>query len=396
MLTATTMLSSCSDDDDLLPEVLESEVYNEGETGEITVKTGTDGTTLSYESWIMVRGTTRASFDNRVSVTLNGTLNDVDSACTVDNWRLENCETSVSYENAGTRTDGFVTITDSVLVYTVKYDEFSFSFRLDYEVPVYDDGVSRQVMPYHRYTNLKDLGYTLKTADSYVDGEIAYARQIYQHKISVDFGGKSYTVTADITLRRWLGYAEQPYIVRSSLIAEGIWAASEHILTSVLNIHQIWSDGSTVDDPVVCYFSYEDESRMLDPASVTARNFKNDLAVSNAWLSGGEKAASLREGPYLEVYTESYFWNVNYGYFQIAIPLELWGAFYDDGVLSRELPKYGFDDITTEAPELVFENSGSDANGRYNVYQLKQKITVKMGEITFTRTGFVYVTAYEE
>ena len=58
------MMTSCSKDDYELPEVIESEVYDEGEAGEVrAAKSGTEGTQLSYESWIMVRGITRASFD---------------------------------------------------------------------------------------------------------------------------------------------------------------------------------------------------------------------------------------------------------------------------------------------------------------------------------------------
>ena len=58
-LTGMTMMTSCSKDEPLLPEVIESEVYDEGEAGEVRAEVGTEGTQLSYESWIRGRGITR-------------------------------------------------------------------------------------------------------------------------------------------------------------------------------------------------------------------------------------------------------------------------------------------------------------------------------------------------
>ena len=67
-------------------------------------------------------------------------------------------------------------------------------------------------MPYYYYSNLKDNGGRLEKADSYVDGDMAYARRIYRHSISVDFGGQTYEVKAEVTLRRELGPAGEAYI----------------------------------------------------------------------------------------------------------------------------------------------------------------------------------------
>ena len=80
-------MTSCSKDDYELPEVIESEVYDEGEAGEVRAEVGTEGTQLSYESWIMVRGITRASFDNKVSVTLNSELKNVSAVCPVNHGK---------------------------------------------------------------------------------------------------------------------------------------------------------------------------------------------------------------------------------------------------------------------------------------------------------------------
>ena len=114
VLTGMTMMTSCSKDDYELPEVIESEVYDEGEAGEVRAEVGTEGTQLSYESWIMVRGITRASFDNKVSVTLNNAFNNVDSVIEVGSFigmaamtRSELTIKNVSYENLGIIPDSF-------------------------------------------------------------------------------------------------------------------------------------------------------------------------------------------------------------------------------------------------------------------------------------------------
>ena len=94
--------------------MIESEVYDEGEAGEVRAEVGTEGTQLSYESWIMVRGITRASFDNKVSVTLNNAFNNVDSVIEVGSFigmaamtRSELTIKNVSYENLGIIPDSF-------------------------------------------------------------------------------------------------------------------------------------------------------------------------------------------------------------------------------------------------------------------------------------------------
>ena len=128
MICALMMMSSCEKE---LPVVIESEVYDEGEAGVVSMSPTDDGTALSYESWIMVKGVTKGSFDNRVSVILNGTMPNVEETHDVAIWETGEFSSSISREaEPEVRTEGFVTVTDSVLVYTVYCDEFEFSYRL--------------------------------------------------------------------------------------------------------------------------------------------------------------------------------------------------------------------------------------------------------------------------
>ena len=199
VICAMFVMVSCDKDDPLLPEVIESEVYEVGEAGEVTAQSGTEGTSLSYESWIMVRGMTRASFDNRVSVTLNNEFANVDSIIRVSTFELGEMRTALVYETAGNRQEDFVTVTDSVLVYKVMFNEFEFSYDLYHEIAVYDDGVTRQTMPYHPIRNVRDNGYEVEdldfvTEDNGEGGKIVYLRKLLKHSIAVDFNGETYTV----------------------------------------------------------------------------------------------------------------------------------------------------------------------------------------------------------
>ena len=78
-------MSSC-EKEPLLPEVIESEVYDNGSAEEVMVTPTSDGQSLSYESWMMVRGVTKGAFDNRVSVTLNASMPNVTEVRDVAVW----------------------------------------------------------------------------------------------------------------------------------------------------------------------------------------------------------------------------------------------------------------------------------------------------------------------
>ena len=199
-LTGMTMMTSCSKDDYELPEVIESEVYDEGEAGEVRAEVGTEGTQLSYESWIMVRGITRASFDNKVSVTLNNRLEYVTGELDVAGWEEGTPELRISYKEGESRKDGFVTVTDSIMVCTVCYPDFSFDYELVFQTAVYDDGATCKTMPYYRYENIRDNGGRFTAAEKVSTDGKEYERRMLNHSIDVTFNGRVYTLEAELTL----------------------------------------------------------------------------------------------------------------------------------------------------------------------------------------------------
>ena len=402
IMSSIVFMTSCSEDDEpALPEVIESEVLDEGLDSNVssqpnTAPDGTSlGTKLSYKSWIMVKGQTRAAFENKVEVTLNNAFNNTDTTIVVPDFKLGDYTTEISYKKRSERREGFVTVSDSVLVYTVRFEQFSFDYELDHEVAFYNDGVTSQTMPYHQIGIIKDNGYKLTTFDSEVDGEEVYACKQLLHSISVEFNGKNYDVSAKVKLYRHLGSAYEPYILRSQLIGEGAWMAGEHLITSVLNIHQVWSDGRVNDDPVVCSFPFDNDGRLYEPAVITIRDYKNDLKIVNMELVKGELEPAYSEGNYVQVYDRKYLVNIDYGYFNITIPIVANEAYYDDGVLSRAFPCFEVQNVKVLEPEFVFENSGSDEGGSYSVYWLTQKVTANLDQASAEISRIVQIVVYE-
>ena len=239
IMSSVMIFASCSSDDDpMLPEVIESEVLDKGMDDTASSKPSinpngvTTGTQFSYKSWIKVKGQTRAAFENKVEVTLNNVFANTDTVITVSNFDLGDYKTVVSKRKRSERQEGFVTVSDSVMVYSVQFAEFSFDYELDFEHAVYNDGVTKQNMPYHPIGTIKDKGYKLKQLDSAIDGEETYAHQQLVHSISVEFNGKYYDLSATVLLYRHLGLADEPYILRSELVSKNVNITGGNLITS--------------------------------------------------------------------------------------------------------------------------------------------------------------------
>ena len=371
-------MTSCSKDDYELPEVIESEVYDEGEAGEVRAEVGTEGTQLSYESWIMVRGITRASFDNKVSVTLNGKLKDVAAVCPVNHWEIGDYQATLFREVFDQRTEGFVTVTDSVLVYKLTFDEFSFEYRLNYEVPVYDDHVTRQVMPYYYYSNLKDNGGRLEKADSYVDGDKAYARRIYRHSISVDFGGQTYEVKAEVTLRRELGPAGEAYIVNSEVIDKSVEAKAEGDgFLSAIRVKSQMSTGEEREEEYVAELPAISER--YTGKEVTFNGSISDLKlVGTEVVETGRSYEDGGECVTLERISENCV--LHYNGFDLKIPLVHYGASFDNIVLQEEMAGVSFEGSEVRVTSADWDFIESDGNREH--YFLTLTVEVKIGGLS--------------
>lgn len=410
VITATVIMcmSACTqkNEPDVLPEIVTSEVIGSGIDGNIAVSTSTDDNgiskqTLSYKSWIKVKGQTKADFDNTVTVNLTNTLFDTDTTTfykteTVVVWGnldLSQYSKKKEYRVRGTRQEGFVTVTDSVLVYTVDYGVFRFNYELDYEVPVYDDGITREVMPYYRIENLVDKGVITRRIETVDDGEFVYARKQIVHTITVDCNGKTYTVRASVILCMPIGNASEPYVKKSNVLSWHAYSAEPQII-SLIRVKRTWSDGSeTIDDITVGLNAF-----IVDyPINLqTIMGYNSPLAlVSSSLAPGRESTYETSEQYQYVIYEYAYQnWNIQYNYFSITVELFHNEAYYDDGFTCYKFPNFEYSDILSLEPQLIPENSGYNDKGHYQVYWVQQTVTAKFDKLQLEKTAVFEMDAY--
>ena len=399
VLTGMTMMTSCSKDDYELPEVIESEVYDEGEAGEVRAEVGTEGTQLSYESWIMVRGITRASFDNKVSVTLNNAFNNVDSVIEVGSFNLGECCTELVYEAANSRRQNFVTVTDSLLMYKVTFDVFSFSYDLYHEIGIYDDGITRQTMPYHPIRNVRDNGYTLTDLDFIIEDngegeQVVYLRKRFDHSVSLDFNGKTYTLTAKIELRLYAG--AHPAVVSSRLIASGIRDVKNELwtgtYTSWAEVEHRYSDGSIGNKT----YTIENMRTEIDADIEKYKELPDaDLRLAGAGFADAVVRDTVGMPERMVVCEVRRRYEVKYNYFTLSYPVSEYEAYYDDGLTRFEMPSLKYTDIREEH-ELRYVGKYEGDERDYLEYYFTQLIRGTFGDGEHEASESFQVIVYTE
>lgn len=195
------------------PEIINSEVVDTGEAGtDLAVSTITSpegdtlGTTLSYTSWIKVRTETKAASEKTVEVVLNDTLRAVGrgDSVQVNLGQLfipdTVCDAVDLMKKTTERHDGHVTIVDSVMRYMVFLVDYEIVYDMVYQVATYDDGFSRQVMPYHRPEIVGSSEVTCELMDTIIetDEDFDCRYQVFRYKIShsltVRIAGQDYTM----------------------------------------------------------------------------------------------------------------------------------------------------------------------------------------------------------
>ena len=381
---------SCSKDDEQLPEVIDSHVLDSGVDEQIQAVSGTDGSTsLSYTSWILVNQITRSG-DNRIAVKVNNLLKPLTGEVAVASFAQGQKRVSTTYEQEGSRREGYVTILDSVMVYTIGYEGFTIQYRLQYEVPVYDDGVTKQIMPYYRYQNLIDHNDEVFTDMGYYtdgDGRIQ-GKKKYNHSISVDFNGNPYEVTAEVILRRMLSSGE-PCVVKSEVTDQGLGEITDGRYPVWLTAKQTWSTGEEKTETVkadlnVTIEGHGLESIIIPDLGINFVSTQMEIATSEG-LPSDSKFLNLR------LYSGKF--TVKYNYFEVGFDVQYSEAVYDDGVTVCKLPGYSFGNISCENPVTEYIGETEISGGIIcKEYKLTQGITATIGKDN--RTIYAYLTVY--
>ena len=389
LVTVIGVFTSCSKEDEpFLPEVIESEVLEAGLSNEVNEVSGTEGTKLSYESWIVVKGQTRAAFENKVSVTLCNQLNNLETEIDVKEFNFGQVRTSITYGvGDGSRTDGFVQITDSVMFYNVEYDNFSFAFELPFEVAVYNDKVTRQVMPYHRYGNIVDKGSSVKDLEIEVEDigkwQNVRVRKLYQHDISVDFNGKSYDLTAKIILKKTLQTNGENTVLKCELIDSGtevlLNEESSTMYKSWIKVKQTMLNGSTREQT----YTVDDMYGSLDHELLDFKKLqdKNIMQRNTSVIDVDDIVISAGDVVYVHKVERSYV--VDYNYFSLNFKLLHHEAYYDDGITTIKFPFFKHENFADEG-KLTFVGDFVDGGFEFSEYWFAHTMTADFGSVKHT------------
>jgi hypothetical protein len=345
-------LSAC-EKDNLKPElkrvveIIESEIVNSGLGKEVaTAKTtnvdGVEMTVLSYISWIQVKGRTKADFNNMVSVSIVDTIPSMAELMGMEfevkdfnlSEPLITCEDlyrNVRYENH--EEEGYtLEITNREVVYKVSLNDFSFSYVMCYEVPVYRDSATSETMPYYKYEDITDKGYTVTPQGPVVRGSKTYNSALYRHEIEVTVNGETFPLYAEITLLQDAASAGDPYIF-SSQIDSVVTQEYNNYVTLTVDASHTWSDGvKNTTHNVVDLYGYVDGSTIgtstLD-TNVPYLEYNGFCAVDS--LAYNERSGDI----VIHHRTAEYI--LDYGDCVIRFKVISDGATYDDGTLYAEL-----------------------------------------------------------
>lgn len=263
MALSAVFVVSCSKDDTFDGQkevVIESKVLEQGADPEVSVnETGTDGIALSYDTWIRVyRRTNLSSTEvagDLITVGLNNAIDSEssDAFSAEIKTRAENVDETasynISYEMVGEprQVKQYVTVRDSVLIVTRFVGKTQIEHRFLYQVAVYNDGKTEQVMPYYRYENLKDCGLKVEV-ENVASEDNMYKVTHYTSCFSVEFNGKTYTSVKK---------AEEKEVILDRLVSSKVVAEGNELLEqdnkndykgrslSWIEVEQIWSESGT-------------------------------------------------------------------------------------------------------------------------------------------------------
>lgn len=416
MLAGMMFYASCAHDE---PEVIiRSEVVDEGIDTQVTTKplpgsggTESAGTQLSYNSMIKVKAETasgrhsapsrapaRASSDDdltTITVMLHAVFHNLDTTIVVNSFDIGEPTFAFTYGTNGRRTEGYVTVTDSVTYYNVNFDGFGFRYMLENEVAVYNDGYTNVIMPYHKIKNYRDNGFSVEDLSFVLEpnssgGKDVYLRKKIKHSITVEYNGADYTLHGNVILKKRVG--THPCIVSSELIDKGISDIENEshytYYTSWTKVKHQYSDNHTEDKTysrrMVGKLEYNSEAA---GASLTTTDI--DFVSAIVANTGDSRVVSRVVSDNVTILTveETKRLDVTYSQFSFSCPLYVQHASYNDGILVFDFPDLMYNE-TQEEHNIQY--SSSDANMDY--YWFNFRVSARFGDSWHTFNESLYVT----
>ncbi len=402
ILLASVMLyvASCSSDEP--PAPVPKEVVDEWVDTNVTSKplpgssgTSSAGTEFSYKSRITLqkdasggasyapaRGPKNASSNDDVeiiTVTLKDVFHNLDTAIVVRSFDFGQPTSTITYTTNGRRSEGYVTITDSVMHYNVNFDGFSFWYTLEYEVAVYDDGVNHIIMPYHKIKNLRDNGFSVEDMEFVLEpnssgGKDVYLRKKIKHSITVEFNGEDYTLYGNVILKKHVG--THPCIVGSELIDKGVSDVNSSDIhttyTTWANVMHRYSDNSTKIRKYDVEMWGDLGSSLHDAVELSS----SDLTLSSIEIKDTGEEREVYSSGIVSVHEIARELVVTYNQFSSKYSLSECRASYDDGFIA-----FDFSCIEHSGANVDFSLHEYDRDDSWIYYLFRSRTEIKFGDV---------------
>lgn len=253
-------------------QIVDSKVVSSG-MGTVTQSTvedevsKTNSVVLNYESWADLDVTTKAAQSRRVKANICAELRAYSGVRISDRiYFIDDTPTlECKYERIEkeTKVDDYITLVDSVFVcqVAIENDDRVVYYSLTYQVPFYDDGITRFEMPHHRIEFVGASDVTYDQNNSYqidpADQNIVFAVRTMHHSIKVKFADKVYEVPSVVKLKKVVALdGKLPVVIQTDKIDAGLGeiASSNSVggsdlrYESWVKVRHTLSDGTTKEE----------------------------------------------------------------------------------------------------------------------------------------------------
>ena len=343
------------------------EVVDCGKDAVVTVEASNGGTQISYRTWVELKGQTRADFESKISVVLTNSFSNLKKEFLVTNWNLGEAKAQLAYGSYGTKADGCIKITDSVKVYTVINNLVKIEYPLKYQVPLYDDGHVRVIMPHYGYDkSIVNNGFSVEKISSVERNGKAYARRLLRHSITVKVNGESYQPTAEIVLFRQIEKKDGNYILNSDLVQKSILPLNSSDdrcgFVARAKVSSEYSNGNKLTETFSeAIYATGENVRVSNALQVKKRS---ELQLKKATLVTEVKPVQNNAGTtqymYKSLHTDVL--QLDFGLFVAEVPFKYETCLFDNGVITEPLTEsLMFDEKTVKVKKITWTTVDADS-----------------------------------
>ena len=385
-LPLVAVFTSCEKDpiDDPRPPIVASSSIVDSGSGNVTATNAAEGTTLTYESWVKVyqKFADGKESESKIPYIVKNTLKGVSGERISKSFSLDGYSVSTSLKAGETHKGGdYVTVKDSILVVTVSYENgFSFDYELTYQVPIYDDGKNKQVMPHYLYGEvMEEPGAVTNTGTPKTIDGVTYMVGKYQHVIAVEFAGKNHIVGAAIDLLVSVsGTGDGDGDIVSSHVT-GLQIApltGSSGFLSKIDVRQTLSSGSTKE--IVREVALTATGKNVQGTAIDANGMFNDFSRMGMGDFVNTNVEQLAGEEYITLSKFTDVLRIPYSFFTLEIPFTRMTAAYDDDVLQTDLLGYAYNSNRLEIVEESLDFIKVENGREYHAYYIKVK--AQMGD----------------